>query len=342
MLLRDFRPTSKLVVKATPLEKPRFPVVDAHNHLSAVFGGGWEKRPLGELLDVLDQAGVRLFVDLDGGWGEELLNQHLDLFKARAPERFKVFGGVEWSKWESMGKAFPQWAARRLRAQKERGAEGLKIWKAFGLHVRDEEGALVKVDDPRLIPLWQTAGELGLPVMIHVADPLAFFDPLDGMNERWEELQAHPEWAFPSPPFPPFISILEGLANLVARHADTTFIGAHVGCYAENLGWVGALLDCCPNFFVDISARIGELGRQPYSARRFLVRFADRVLFGTDMGPDLQTYRIYYRFLETDDEYFNYSAGDVPQQGRWRVHGVFLPEEVLRKVYSANAERILL
>jgi predicted TIM-barrel fold metal-dependent hydrolase len=173
-----------------------------------------------------------------------------------------------------------------------------------------------------------------------VADPVAFFDPIDETNERWEELGAHPDWAFTSPPFPSFMSIISGLASLVARHPNTTFIGAHVGCYAENLGWVGALLDRCQNFYVDISARIGELGRQPYTARRFFMHYADRILFGSDMGPDKDAYRIYYRFLETDDEYFNYNPGELPLQGRWHVHGLYLPEEVLKKIYSENAQRV--
>ncbi len=140
-------------------------------------------------------------------------------------------------------------------SRSERGAEGLKIWKGFGLQVKDHAGRLVPVDDARLDPVWQAAGELGLPVIIHVADPVAFFDPIDETNERWEELGNHPDWAFTSPPFPPFLHIVEGLAALVARHPHTTFIGAHVGCYAENLAWVAALLDRCPNFHVDISAR---------------------------------------------------------------------------------------
>jgi len=340
MLLADFRPKSQLVTKTTLVEKPRVPVIDAHNHLAEPFGGGWDKKPLAELLDSLDEAGVVTYVDLDGGWGEEILNTHLDLFKAKAPARFQIFGGVDWSQWESKGDGFPDWAAGRLRVQKERGAQGLKVWKDFGLHVRDHQGEMVKVDDQRLLPLWETAGELGLPVMIHVADPVAFFDPIDETNERWEELGSHPDWAFTSPPFPSFMSIMDGLASLVVRHPNTTFIGAHVGCYAENLGWVGALLDRCPNFYVDISARIGELGRQPYSARRFFIQYADRILFGSDMGPDKEAYRIYYRFLETDDEYFNYNTGDIPLQGRWHVHSLFLPDEVLKKVYSENAKRV--
>jgi len=208
------------------------------------------------------------------------------------------------------------------------------------LSVKDDQGALVKVDDPRLDPIWQTAAELKLPVTIHVADPVAFFDPIDNTNERWEELQEHPDWAFTSPPFPSFLSILESLARLVERHPETTFIGAHVGCYAENLSWVGSLLDQCPNYNVDISARISELGRQPYAARKFFMRYSDRILFGSDFGPNLDEYRVMYRFLETDDEYFNYGASNPPGQGRWAIYGLFLPDNILEKIYFRNAQRI--
>jgi predicted TIM-barrel fold metal-dependent hydrolase len=341
MELKQFRPQSKLVTQTTQVERPLFPAIDAHNHLGEAFGGGWDKRPLAELLDLLDVAGILRYIDLDGGWGEELLDAHLKHFKQPAPERFQIFGGVDWSQWAEKGSSFPEWAAGRLRAQKARGAQGLKIWKGLGLSVKDERGQPVDVDDPRLVPIWETAGELGLPVMIHVADPVAFFDPIDETNERWEELGSHPEWAFTSPPYPPFMHILSGLAELVSRHTHTTFIGAHVGCYAENLSWVGALLDRCPNFYVDISARLGELGRQPYTARRFCLQYADRILFGSDMGPSPAAYRIIYRFLETDDEYFNYNPGKVPQQGRWYVHGLYLPQDVLEKIYLRNAERLL-
>jgi len=342
MELENFRPESRLITKITPVEKPLFPAFDAHNHLGEDFGGGWDQKPLSQLLDLLDQAGIVRYVDLDGGWGEHLLNAHLEHFKQPAPERFLIFGGVDWSQWQEKGNSFPEWAAGRLRVQKERGAEGLKIWKGLGLYVRDHRDQLVDVDDPRLDPIWETAGELRLPIIIHVADPVAFFDPIDETNERWEELSRHPDWAFTSPPFPPFLHIIYGLADLVERHPQTTFIGAHVGCYAENLAWVERLLELCPNFFVDISARIGELGRQPYTARRFFLQYADRILFGSDMGPNLEAYRIIYRFLETDDEYFNYYPAPIPIQGRWHVHGLYLPDEVLEKVYFRNAERILL
>ena len=174
--LENFRPTSKLVVKETRVDKPRFPVIDAHNHLAEPFGGGWDKRPVPELIDRLDEADVRVYVDLDGGWGEDVLNQHLDYFKAAAPERFRIFGGVDWDAWAAHGDRFGEWAAERLREQVQRGAQGLKIWKPFGLHVRDHHDQLVAVDDARLDPLWATAGELKLPVLVHVADPVAFFD----------------------------------------------------------------------------------------------------------------------------------------------------------------------
>jgi predicted TIM-barrel fold metal-dependent hydrolase len=342
MLLSSFRPRPALVTKSTLVDRPRFPVIDAHNHLAEPFGGGWDKRPVAELLEELDKAEVRTYVDLDGGWGEEILNRHLDHFKAAAPERFRIFGGVEWGAWPDHGDRFGEWAAMRLREQAGRGAEGLKIWKPLGLEVRDQHGILVPVDDPRLDPLWATAAELRLPVMIHVADPVAFFEPIDAFNERWEELHAHPDWHFPSPPFPAFLTIMEQLASLVARHPQTTFVGAHVGCYAENLGWVGDLMDRCPNFFIDISERLGELGRQPYTARRFFLKYADRILFGTDSGPDLASYRLYYRFLETDDEYFAYGTEEVPRQGRWQAYGLYLPDAVLEKIYFRNAERVIL
>jgi predicted TIM-barrel fold metal-dependent hydrolase len=340
MLLSDYRPRSCLVTKSTTILKPRFPVVDFHNHLGDEFGGGWIQRPLDELMAVLDEAGVRTYVDFDGMYGESVLEAHL---KHLLPggERFKVFGGVDWSAWQEQGDGFAEWAANRLRIQKEVGAAGVKVWKPFGLHVRDHLGKLVPIDDERLDPLWQMAGELKMPVAVHIADPVAFFEPVDEHNERWEELQGNPDWQFLSPPFPAFLSLVNAMGRVVERHPQTTFIGAHVAWYAENLGWVGDLLDRCPNLYIDIGARIGELGRQPYTARRFFLRYADRILFGTDAGPDLNAYRIHYRFLETDDEYFNYNPGEIPGQGRWMIYGLHLPDEVLEKIYYRNAERVL-
>lgn len=343
MFLENYRPQTKLVVKKTEILQPRFPVVDAHNHLADPFGGGWDKKPVNDLIDLLDAASIMHFVDLDGGWGDEILIKHLEKFKRHAPQRFSVFGGIDWSRWVEMGDRFPEWAAKQLEYKKSLGASGLKVWKGFGLQVRDHQDRLVDVDDERLAVVWETAANLKLPVIIHVADPVAFFDPVDENNERWEELQNHPDWVFTSPPFPSFLHVVEGLARLVERHSRTIFIGAHVGCYAENLRWVGDLLNRCPNFFVDIGARIAELGRQPYSARQFFMDHAERILFGIDVGPDLAAYRTYYRFLETDDEYFNYNPDPdgISDSGRWMIYGLHLPDDVLEKVYALNAQEIL-
>ncbi|NTV37546.1 MAG: amidohydrolase family protein, partial [Anaerolineaceae bacterium] len=201
MELSQYHPRSVMVTKSTPVDRPRFPVIDAHNHLGEEYGGGWIEKPLDELLVALDQAGVYGYVDLDGGWGEDILAKHLARLKTTFPERFRVFGGVNWSAWQEKGDGFPRWAANRMHAQADMGADGLKIWKLFGLKVRDHHNALVAVDDSRLDPIWEAAADLGWPVTIHIADPVAFFDPLDEHNERWEELHAFPDWQFPSPPF---------------------------------------------------------------------------------------------------------------------------------------------
>ena len=342
MELSEFRPRPALVTKETVITRPRFPVFDAHNHCMPGFGGGWDHRPVRELLDVLDEAGVTHLLDLDGMWGEDVLDAHLKHFKEADPERFIIFGGVDWSKWDEHGDRFGEWAAERLRAQVLRGAQGVKAWKNLGLLVKDQRGELVRVSDTRLDPLWQMAGELNIPVTLHIADPVAFFSPVDNSNERWEELAANPDWQFPSPPFPPFLQIVNDMADVMARHPATTFIGAHCGCYAENLGWIAETMDRCPNFNVDISERIGELGRQPYAARRFFIDYADRIMFGLDRPASVEDYRIYYRFLESDDEYFAYGPEEPPRQGRWRIYGLYLPDETLEKVYNLNARRLIL
>jgi predicted TIM-barrel fold metal-dependent hydrolase len=199
--------------------------------------------------------------------------------------------------------------------------------------------------------MWDACGRLGLPVAIHVGDPEAFFLPIDRFNERYEELGAHPDWSFHGKDFPSFRAILEARDRVFARHPKTTFVGLHVGHWAENLGAVGEMLDRFPHVQVEIGARIGELGRQPRTSRRFFDRYQDRILFGTDaiplgtqtpqqvFGADL--YRIYYRFLETEDEYFDYAPAPVPPQGRWKIYGLGLPDQILRKVYHENAERVL-
>ena len=235
---------------------------------------------------------------------------------------------------------------------KQLGARGIKVLKTLGLFLREEitTGPLVKVDDRRFDPMWEAAGATGLPVAIHTSDPEAFFLPTDRFNERYEELSAHPDWSFHGRDFPSNRELHEARLRVVARHPKTHFVLLHVG-NAEDLPWVSEWLDKYPNTSVEIGARIGELGRQPRLARKFFDRYQDRILFGTDAVPQgFETpqqvfvdklYEIYYRFLETEDEYFDYAPAKVPPQGRWRIYGLGLPDELLKKVYHQNAMRIL-
>jgi predicted TIM-barrel fold metal-dependent hydrolase len=348
--LAEFAPRQQLRVPERRVPRPRFPVIDAHNHLGVPFGGDWSGREAADLAAILDAADVAAIVDLDGGWGEAL-RREIERWQLPLPGRVVVFAGLDYERW-ARDDRFGETEAARLRDGVAAGARGLKVWKHLGLRARDRHGRLIAVDDPRLDPLWAAAGELAVPVMIHVADPIAFFDPLDAANERWEELRSHPDWHFwptrprtepDAPGFPPFDELIDGLEAVVVRHPGTTFIGAHVGCAAEDLARVTAILERAPNFHVDLAARIAELGRQPLTARAFIVRWADRVLFGTDMAPDPAWWAVYYRFLETADESFPYDADTdaAPSQGRWRIHGLELPDPVLRRIYHDNAARLI-
>ena len=290
-------------------------------------------------------------MDLDGGWGDGAPAGDRALAGSRCPGGWPCSRAWTTTRWAS-DPPFGETEAARLRDGVAAGARGLKVWKLLGLRAGTRGAGSSPWTTPRLDPLWAAAGELGVPVTIHVADPVAFFEPLDERNERWEELHAHPDWHFwPTRPpgrpdldgFPPFDELIDGLEAVVVRHPGTTFIGAHVGCAAEDLARVSPILERAPNFNVDLAARIGELGRQPYTARAFIERWADRVLFGTDMAPDPAWWAVYYRFLETADESFAYDADEdePPTQGRWRIHGLHLPDDVLRRVYHDNAARLI-
>jgi predicted TIM-barrel fold metal-dependent hydrolase len=335
LLLRDFKPRPALVTEDHTPARARFPVIDVHNHLGSVKSGP------PELLALMDELNIHCIVNLDGGWGDRLANA-LERYRHPYPERFCVFAWLDWTKVDQPD--FGEKAAKQLAASVAAGAQGLKVFKKLGLAYRDRAGALIMPDDPRLDPIWAMAGELEIPVLIHTADPVAFFWPLDEYNERWEELHAHPDWHFYGDDYPPgalimpaFIELIESQLRLVERHPNTTFISAHVLSFAENLRYVAQALDKYPNLYVDIGARIGELGRQPYTSRWFLTEYADRVLFGTDIVPNKETYQIYFRCLETADEYFDYGGN----QGRYRIYGLDLPDEVLRKVYYENACRLI-
>ena len=333
--LRDWEPRSMLKTTQSEVETPAYPVIDVHNHL----GGGKERltpEQVKNYLAEMDAAGIRTVVNLDGGWGRQL-NETLAALDQAHPGRFLTFAMLDFS-----GIDDENWGRREAKRLEESflaGAKGLKIHKSLGLSYRYSNGKLMPVDDPRLDPVWQMCARHGRPVVIHVADPAAFFTPLDRFNERWHELGYHPNWLFHGEQFPSHDEILAQRNRAIARHPETTFICAHFGNNPEDLAAVGKWLDTYPNMIIDIDARISELGRQPYTARKFFLKYQDRIMFGTDTTPRRDAYRMYYRFLETDDEYFD-CAGGHQRQGFWMIYGVFLPKDVLEKIYQTNAERI--
>ena len=357
--LADYQPKSMLNVPETKVDRARYPVIDVHTHLS--FAAKGEKGvPMTdarrfaatpeELLAVMNAVNLRTMVNLTGGYGEGLRTAIARYDKAH-PDRFITFTEPMWARTADAGYAKAQ-ADEIERAHRD-GAKGLKVLKTLGLYLREKvtTGPLVKIDDPRFDPMWDACGALKMPIAIHISDPAAFFLTTDRYNERFEELNNHPDWSFHGGDFPSNAELIEARNRVLARHPKTQFIVLHVGNFAEDLANVSAAMDKYKNMSVEIGARIGELGRQPRTARKFFDKYQDRILFGTDAVPHgTQTpqqvfgealYRIYYRFLETEDEYFDYAPAPVPPQGRWRIYGIGLPDAILKKVYNANAARLL-
>lgn len=361
LALKDFAPRSMLHVPETKVPRARFAAIDAHSHLTDAAKG--EKGvPLGEDVDVLiaakdavalmDRKNVKAMVNLTGGHGAGL-EKALAAFDRAFPGRF--FTCVEPTYENVADPRFPQLQADAIQKAAKAGAKGLKLLKTLGLYLRENvtTGPLIKVDDRRFDPMWEACAAANLPVFIHVADPEAFFLPIDRFNERYDELGFHPDWSFHGKDFPTFAELMAARDRVYARHPKTQFVSLHVGHDAENLAFVGESMDKFPNMTVELGARIGELGRQPRTSRRFFDKYQDRILFGTDAVPppegdkypqqvfNDQLYEIYYRFLETEDEYFDYAPAPVPPQGRWRIYGIGLPEPILKKVYHDNAARLL-
>jgi predicted TIM-barrel fold metal-dependent hydrolase len=357
--LRDYQPRSMLHAGETKVPRAKFPVVDIHTHLSfsqkSVKGVSFgEERiflePPQGLLMVMDRRNIRMLVNLTGGVGSGL-REGVARYDRAHPGRFFTFTEPWYSR--LLEPNYPRFQADEIERAHKDGARGLKVLKTLGLYLREKitEGPLVKVDDRRFDPMWEACAALKMPVAIHVSDPEAFFLPIDRFNERWEELYNHPDWSFYGRDFPSNQAILEARNRVYARHPKTQFITLHFGNDAENLPYVAECMDKFPNMHVDLAARIGELGRQPRAARKFFDRYQDRILFGTDAvphGDDTpqqvfgdKLYEIYYRFLETEDEYFDYAPAVVPPQGRWQIYGIGLPDSILKKVYHANAERLL-
>jgi predicted TIM-barrel fold metal-dependent hydrolase len=356
--LKDFEPRSMLQVPSTRVPRARVPVIDFHTHLGfraakMGVGQGEEMRfpaPPAELLQVMDRVNLKMMVNLTGGVGTGL-QESIKRYQTPYPDRFVTFAEPRWSEANRPGYAKEQ--ADDIERARKLGARGVKVLKTLGLYLREQitSGPLVAIDDRRFDPMWEACAANRMPVAIHIGDPAAFFLPIDRFNERFEELNNHPDWSFHGRDFPSNRQLLDARNRLFARHPKTTFVALHVGHNAEDLGDVSASLDRHPNMHVEMGARVGELGRQPRTARRFFDRYQDRILFGTDAVPHgTQTpqqvfgealYEIYFRFLETEDEYFDYAPAPTPPQGRWRIYGIGLPEPILRKVYYDNAARVL-
>lgn len=344
LYLDEFRPRSELRAAQHIVRQARFPCVNVHTH-----PGGLSDEQIDEMVRVMDAANIAVSVSLDGRTGARL-SEHLHRLTARHPNRFVVFVRMDYvgdgdparpETWDVNRPGFGQRMADRLTDAVKRGAVGLKLLKDLGLYLRDAEGRLIRPDDPRFDPVWQRAGELKVPVLWHCGDPVAFFRPIDRFNERWEELYRHPEWSFYGKDFPKHQELIEARNRVIARHPKTTFICAHMADIPEDLTRLGQYLDRYPNMYVELAARVAELGRQPYTAREFFLKYADRILFGTDGVPPMSELIPHWRFLETFDEYFPYEDNPFPPQGFWNIYGIGLPDDVLRKVYYENAARLI-
>ena len=357
--LSRYEPRSMLQVHESHVERSRFPVIDFHTHISGSTRSergvelSSDREYLGtpqELLAVMERKNIRAMVNLTGGY-DNGLTEAVAKYDHAYPGRFYTFTEPSYSRFQEPN--YPKMQARAIEQAHRDGARGLKILKTLGLYLRENitSGTLVRIDDARFDPMWDACGQLNMPVAIHISDPIAFFTPTDRFNERYEELNNHPDWSFCGGDFPSNADLIAARNRMIARHPNTQFVTVHVGNFSEDLKNVGENLDRFPNMSVDIAARIGELGRQPMTARKFFDKFQDRVLFGTDATPhgdefpqqvfNDQLYEIYYRFLETNDEYFDYAPAKIPPQGRWRIYGIDLPDSILRKVYSENAARLL-
>jgi predicted TIM-barrel fold metal-dependent hydrolase len=322
--LSDFQPRSMLVTPAHEILQAKFPAIDFHNHLDA--------QDPADVVRIMDACGIERAVNITMKVGKEA-RSIMRRFHAFAPERFATIAWMDWNGLRSPG--FFERAVEDMRGFVEAGACGIKIWKDLGLQLRDANGELLRIDDVRLGPLFDEAAKLCVPVMFHIADPDAFFLPIDRFNERFEELAAHPDWGFHGSEYSKD-QLLEQRDLVFSRHPQTTFVAAHMAEKPENLDYLDKLLRTYPNVFVDMSARTAELGRQPYTARTFFLKHADRILFGTDLVPSIEMYRLHFRFLETADEYFEYPS-HASRQGRWNIYGLHLPDDVLRKIYRENA-----
>ena len=329
MGFEEYNPTSTLVVPSKEIKQAKYPFIDVHSHQRDMSVSA-----LTELVKDMDALNEGIMINLSGGSGASL-KEKIDNINKSYPNRFAVFANVDFD-----GVGTPGWgeqAAAQLEKDIKNGAKGLKIYKSLGLRYNDVNGKRLAIDDPRLDPIWAKCGQMGVPVLIHAADPKSFWDDMNSDNERWLELKTHPRRKRSATNPAPWEQIIQEQHNMFKKHPNTTFINAHMGWYANNLGKLGELLDEMPNMNVGIGAIIAELGRQPRFAKAFFIKYQDRILFGKDSWrPD--EFPTYFRVLESDDEYFPYHK---KYHAFWAMYGLDLPDEVLKKVYYKNALRIV-
>ncbi len=329
LTIEEYEPKSTLVTREHKVERAKYPFIDIHSHHNETSPEYVDK-----LVKEMDSINLRVLVNLSGGTGERL-RQMIAAMKGRHPDRFVVFANLSFNDLNEAG--YGKRAAARLEEDIRCGAQGLKIFKNFGMDLKYKSGERVKVDDPEFDPVWEMCAKLKIPVLIHIAEPAVFFDPIDRHNERWLELKQFPGRARPPEKYPTFETLMTERNNLFARHPKTTFIVAHLAWHGNDLERLGRLFDTYPNVYADNAAVLAELGRQPYSAHDFLIKYQDRVLFGKDIY-EVNEYKWYFRAMETRDEYFEYYR---KRHAFWRIYGFQLPDEVLKKIYYKNALRLV-
>ncbi len=325
----EYNPKSTLVVPGETIKKAKFPFIDVHGHQYRMAN-----QDLTPVITAMDTLNMGIMVNLSGRSGSNL-KKSVKNIKDHFPNRFVVFANIDF---DDVGKkGWTKNAVSQLKEDIANGAKGLKIYKSLGLRYKDVDGNRVKIDDPRLDPIWAACGELGVPVLIHTADPKSFWDPFDGDNERWLELKTKPNRKREANDPAPWEQLMDEQRRMFKKHPKTIFINAHMGWLANDLGKLGALLDEIPNMNVGIGAIIAELGRQPRFAKAFFIKYQDRILFGKDSWKPGE-FPTYFRILESDDEYFPYHK---KYHAFWPMYGLDLPDDVLKKVYYKNALRIV-
>jgi len=329
MSIEEYEPKSTLVVPEHIVTRAKYPFIDVHNHQ---YGLNPDK--VDNLVKDMDGINLRIMVNLSGGYGDKL-KQNVAILKDRYKDRFVVFANVDFSNIDAPD--YGQRAAAQLEQDVRNGAQGLKLFKNFGMDLKDTKGQRIHVDDPRFDPVWDMCARLKIPVLIHTGEPWSFFQPQDRFNERWLELKQFPQRARPPDRYPSWETLMAEQHHLFASHPKTIFINAHLGWLGGNLGELGRLMDQMPNMYTEIGAVLAELGRQPRFAREWFIKHQDRVLFGKDTwAPD--EYHYYFRVLETADEYFDYYRH---RHAFWKMYGLDLPDDVLKKLYYKNALRII-